>query len=66
MAPKHAAKSSDGIAMTGAEKQSRNIKMAGGGVRPGAGRKKGRYMRVCKPPGGKKTVAGHVKRTKLK
>ncbi len=26
--------------------------------------KPGRYMRVCKPPGGKKTVAGHVKRTK--
>jgi hypothetical protein len=21
-------------------------------------------MHVCKPPGGKKTVAGHVKRTK--
>lgn len=26
--------------------------------------KPGRYMRVCKPKGSRKTVAGHVKRTK--
>ncbi len=26
--------------------------------------KPGTYMRVCKPSGGKKSVAGHVKRTR--
>ncbi len=36
---------------------------AGGKVRT-VKPKPGRYMRVCKPPGAKKTVAGHVKRTK--
>ena len=38
---------------------------AGGKVRT-VNPKPGRYMRVCKPPGGKKTVAGHVKTTKRK